>query len=119
MPRLGAATRLTVYLHADARRRRRSVADEIIRLAQENGLAGASRFEGFLGYGRLGILHSDIDPDTSGDLPCAVEIIDTSEERLRSFASRIEEILDHGLVVLETTEIVSVFSASAAEGSEA
>lgn len=111
----GAALRLTVYLHADAHWHHHSTSDEIVRRAHEDGLAGASRFEGFLGYGRLGILHTDIDPDVSGDLPCMVEIVDPSEERLRAFSPRIEEVLD-GLAVLESTEIVSVFSESAAKG---
>jgi PII-like signaling protein len=113
--RRGAATRLTVYLHADAHWHHHSVSDEIIHRAHNAGLAGASRFHGFLGYGRLGILHSDIDPDISGDLPCAVEIVDPSEERLRAFLAQIEEVLDHGLVILEPTEIVAVFSESASE----
>lgn len=108
--------RLTIYLHADAHRHHHSVSNEIIRRAHQDGLAGASRFQGFLGYGRLGILHHDIDPDISGNLPCAIEIVDPSEERLRTFLARIEDVLDHGLVVLEATEIVSVFSESAAEG---
>ncbi len=117
--RRGAAMRLTIYLHADAHWHHHSVSHEIIRRAHEDGLAGASRFEGFLGYGRMGVLHHDIDPDISGDLPCAVEIMDPSEDRLRAFLSRIEEVLDHGLVILEETEIVSVFSESAAESARA
>jgi PII-like signaling protein len=113
--RRGAAMRLTVYLHADAHWHHHSVSDEIIHRAHDDGLAGASRFEGFLGYGKLGILHNDIDPDIAGDLPCMVEIVDPSEERLRAFLPRIAEVLNHGLVVLEPTEIVSVFSEAASE----
>lgn len=117
--RRGAAARLTVYLHADAHWHHHSVSDEIIHRAHADGLAGASRFEGFMGYGKWRILHTDIDPDISGELPCAVEIVDPSEERLRAFLPRLEEVLDHGLVLLEQTEIVSVFSESAAEGARA
>ena len=119
MLRRGTAARLTVYLHADARWHHHSVSDEIIRRAHEDGLGGASRFEGFLGYGRHGILHSDIDPDISGNLVCAVEIVDPSEVRLRTFAAQIEEVLDHGLIILEPSEIVAIFSESAVQGTPA
>lgn len=116
MLRRGSATRLTVYLHADAAWGHHSMSDEIIRRAHTDGLAGASRFEGFVGYGRRSVIHTDIDPEIAENLPCAVEIIDPSEERLRAFLSRIDEILDHGLVTLESTEIVSLFSEAATEG---
>lgn len=115
----GPATRLTVYLHADAAWGHHSMSDEIIRRAHTDGLAGASRFEGFLGYGRRRVVHNDIDPEISEGLPCVVEIIDPSENRLRGFLPRIDEILDHGLVTLESTEIVSLFSQTATEGAGA
>ena len=117
--RPGSAARLTVYLNADAQWQHHSASDEIIQRAHTDGLAGASRVEGFLGFGRSGILHDDFDPDISGGLPCAVEIVEPSEERLRAFLPRIEEVLHldtEGLVILEPIEIVSVFSETAAQG---
>lgn len=114
--RRGAAVRLTVYLHADARWHRHSVSDEIIRRAHADGLAGASRFEGFLGYGRQRNVHRDVDPDISSDLPCAIEIIDPSEDRLRAFFASLHDVLDHGVGILETAEIAAVFSARTGDG---
>ena len=108
--RSGTATRLTVYLHVDARGRHRSMSEEIIRRAHDDGLAGASRFPGIQGFGRSRVIHDDIDPDIVRDLPCRVEVVDPSEQRVRAFAVRLGEVLDHGIAVMETVEVAAVFS---------
>jgi len=106
--RPGPASRLTIYLHADAQWHHRAVPDEIIRRALLAGLSGASLFHGIEGYGRSGILHSDIDPDIMNSLPCEVVIVDMSEERLRGFLPELDEILDHGIAVIDTVEVAQV-----------
>jgi PII-like signaling protein len=111
--RRGVATRLTVYLHADARWHHRSMSEEIVRRARAAGLAGASRFHGVEGFGASRRLHTDLDPDVMGSLPCAVEVVDASERRVREFAATLESVLDHGLVVLETVEVATVLTAPA------
>ena len=106
--RPGAATRLTVLLHADARWQHHALSDEIIQRALRAGLAGASRFHGIEGYGRSGVLHTDIDPDIMSDLPCEVVIVDPSPERVRAFLPQLDEILDHGLATIDTVDVVTV-----------
>jgi len=104
----GRATRLTIFLHADAHWHRHALSDEIIHRALAAGLAGASRFHGIEGYGVNGIVHTDVDPDIMSSLPCAVVIADRSEEKVRSFAQQLEEILDHGIVTLDHIEVAKV-----------
>jgi PII-like signaling protein len=106
--RPGAATRLTVLLHADAHWNHHALSDEIIQRALRAGLAGASRFSGIQGYGSSGVLHTDIDPDIMSDLPCEVVIVDPSSERIREFLPQLDELLDHGLVTLDTVDVVTV-----------
>jgi uncharacterized protein len=106
--RPGTATRLTILMHADAYWHHHPLSDEIIHRALEAGLAGASRFAGLEGFGSTGILHTDIDPDIMSDLPCEVVIVDPSPERVRAFLPQVEEILDHGLITLDTVEVAMV-----------
>lgn len=106
--RPGTATRLSVLLHADAYWHHHALSDEIIHRALQAGLAGASRFAGIEGYGSTGILHTDIDPDIMSDLPCEVVIVDPSAERIRDFLPQLDELLDHGLVTIDTVEVVMV-----------
>lgn len=106
--RPGTATRLSVLLHADASWHHHALSDEIVQRALRAGLAGASRFAGIEGYGSTGILHTDIDPDIMSDLPCEVVIVDPSPERVRAFVPQLEEILDHGLITLDTVEVAMV-----------
>lgn len=106
--RPGPAARLSIMMHADARWHHHSVSDEIIQRALQAGLAGASRFHGIEGFGHSGVLHSDADPDVVRCLPCEVVIVDPSGERIRDFLPLLDEVLDHGVAVLDTVEIVTV-----------
>jgi len=104
----GGATRLTVFLHADAHWNHHALSDEIIQRALRAGLAGASRFHGIEGYGRSGVLHNDIDPDIMSGLPCEVVIVDPSPQRVHDFLPQLDEILDHGLATMDTVHVVTV-----------
>lgn len=106
--RPGTAARLSILLHADAYWHHHPVSDEIIQRALRAGLAGASRFAGIEGYGSSGILHTDIDPDIMSDLPGEVVIVDPSAERIRAFLPQLDDLLDHGLVTLDTVAVVAV-----------
>lgn len=104
----GPATRLSILMHADARWSRHPVSEEILRRAIAAGLAGASRFHGVEGFGSSRVVHSDVDPDIVSCLPCELVIIDPSPQRIRDFVVQLDEILDHGIVVVDTVEIVTV-----------
>jgi PII-like signaling protein len=106
--RPGAATRLTVLLHADAHWNHHALSDEIIQRALRAGLAGASRFHGIEGYGHSGVLHTDIDPDIMSGLPCEVVIVDPSPERIRDFLPQLDEILDHGLATIDAVDVAAI-----------
>jgi PII-like signaling protein len=104
----GPASRLTIFLHADAYWHHHSLSDEIIHRALQAGLSGASRFHGIEGYGRSGVLHTDIDPDIMSGLPAEVVIVDPSSQRVRDFLPQLDEILDHGIAVIDTVEVAFV-----------
>jgi PII-like signaling protein len=101
----GPAIRLTVYLKVNARWHHKPVSSEIVQRAHAAGLAGASVFHGDEGFGKSEHIHTTHLLSFNGDLPCSVVIID-SEERIRSFLPRVEEILEDGIVFLEPVEVV-------------
>lgn len=104
----GHATRLSVLVHADAHRNHRPLSEEIINRALQAGLAGASRFHGMEGFGRSRVVHTDLDPDLVRCLPCEVVIVDPSSQRIRDFLPQLDDLLDHGIAVIDTVEIVTV-----------
>lgn len=103
-----SATQLTVVLHSDASWHHHAVSDEIVRRALAAGLAGASRFRGIEGFGRTGVLHSDVDPDIVVGLPTAIVIVDPSEERIRSFLPLLDDVLHHGIATIEPAGVAFV-----------
>ena len=101
----GPALRLTVYLKVSAHWHHKPVYSEIVQRAHAAGLAGASVFRGNEGFGKSEYIHTTHLFSFNGDVPAAVIIID-SEERIRAFLPRIEEILEDGIVFLEPVEVV-------------
>lgn len=103
--RPGPAARLTVYLRLAAQWHGRPAYAEIVRRAHAAGLAGASVFRGDEGYGRSERIHVPHLLSFNGDLPCAVEIVD-SEETLRAFLPQVEELLSEGVALLQPVEVL-------------
>lgn len=101
----GAALRLTVYVGESDRWRHRPVFTEIVHRAHAAGLAGASVFRGFEGYGASNHIHSNRILDLSGDLPVMVVIVDVPD-RIRAFLPRVEELVSEGLITLDPVEVV-------------
>lgn len=103
------ATRLSILLRGDARWWNHPLSAELVERALRAGLAGATRFGGSIeGYGSSGHIHTDIDPDILSNLPCEVVIIDPSEQKVRDFIPQMREILDHGIAVIDTVEVMRI-----------
>jgi len=78
----------------------------IVEAARKSGLNGATVFKGIEGYGRHSVVHAARVFDLSSDLPVLIEIVD-SEDRIRGFIPRLDEMVKEGLVTLETVEIIA------------
>lgn len=111
----GPATRLTVYLGESDQWHHRPVYAEIVHRAHAAGLAGASVFRGFEGFGASSRIHTSRLLSLSEDLPVVVVVID-AQERIRDFLPRIEELLGSGLAVLDQVEVVRSVEVDDAEG---
>jgi uncharacterized protein len=98
----GVARRLTVFVdEADrAPHSHKPLYCEIIHLAHERGLAGASAFRGVEGYGASRHVHVNRILSLSGDLPVAVVIVDTPE-KIDAFVPLLAGLVTDGLITVE------------------
>jgi uncharacterized protein len=78
----------------------------VVEAARAAGLGGATVFKGIEGYGGHSVVHAARVFDLSSDLPILIEIVDT-EDRIRAFLPRIDEMVKEGMVTLETVEIIA------------
>ncbi|WP_038042456.1 DUF190 domain-containing protein [Thermus tengchongensis] len=101
----GGAKLLRVFVGESDRYQGRPVYEALILAAKERGLAGASAFKGFMGYGAHSRVHSAKILQLSEDLPVMVEIVDT-EEKIRAFLPVLDGIVREGLVTLENVEVI-------------
>ncbi|MER7110515.1 DUF190 domain-containing protein [Streptomyces sp. NPDC000229] len=99
------ALRATIFVGENDVWRHRPVYSEIVHRAHEAGLAGASVFRGFEGFGASSLVHTARLLSLSEDLPVAIVIVD-AEERVRAFLPHLDGLLGDGLVVLDACEVV-------------
>ncbi|WP_338055100.1 DUF190 domain-containing protein [Sulfobacillus harzensis] len=97
------ASRLRVYI-GESSRHGQSLYHAIVVKARQMGLAGATVVRGVEGYGHSSRIHSANLLTLSGDLPLVIEIIDRAE-RVDKFAATVADMLDHGLITVDTVEV--------------
>ncbi|WP_433380654.1 DUF190 domain-containing protein [Streptosporangium sp. CA-115845] len=101
----GRALRLTIFTDDTDTWHHRPLYSEIVHRAHAAGLAGASVFRGVEGFGTTSIVHTTRLLSMTADLPMTIVIIDT-EERIRAFLPRLDDLLAESLAVLDEVEVV-------------
>ena len=101
----GPAERLTIYIGESDRHRHTALHSEIVHRAHAAGMAGASAWRGFEGFGANNHIHTTRILSLSEDLPVMVEIIDTTE-KIDAFLPHLEELAISGLIVREPLHVV-------------
>lgn len=99
------AHRLRVLTAEAHRIEGRPAYEYIIHSAFERGLAGASAFRGFAGFGRSHRLHTTKILDISEDLPVIIELID-EKDRLESFAEWLRSKYTKGLFTMDEVQLL-------------
>ncbi len=99
------ALRMTIHLHGSERWRHRPLAAEIVHRAHRFGLAGASVFHGFQGFGASSVVHT---PGlmTVGDLAPIVIVIVDVPEKITAFLSELDGLIEHGMLTLDDVTAV-------------
>jgi uncharacterized protein len=77
----------------------------IVEEARKQGLAGATVWKGFVGFGAHSRLHTATVLRLSTDLPVVIEIVD-SAEKVEAFLPHLDGMVKEGLVTVERVEVI-------------
>lgn len=83
----------------------RPLYEAIIEAARRTGMAGATAWKGFMGFGRHSRLHTAKVLRLSEDLPVVIEIVDAAE-KIERFLPTLDQMVKEGLVTLERAEVL-------------
>lgn len=103
MPFRSEAVLLRIFVGEQDRYGNRPLYEAIIQAAKDQGLAGATAFKGFMGYGAHSWVHSAKVLRLGEDLPIVIEIVDR-EECILSFLPLLRGMVKEGLVTMERVE---------------
>ena len=101
----GAAERLSIFVGETDQYHHKPLYSEIVQRAQRAGLAGATVFRGFEGFGASNAIHTTRLLTLSSDLPIMIVIVDTPEH-IDAFVPNLDEMITEGLVTREPVDIV-------------
>jgi PII-like signaling protein len=79
--------------------------EAIIQEARKQGLAGATAFKGFEGFGAHSRIHTARILRLSEDLPVVIEVVDT-EEKIQAFLPTLDGMVKEGLVTVEKATVI-------------
>ena len=99
------AKRLRIYIGEADSWEGKSLYKALVLKAKELDLAGATVFQGCMGYGANSRIHTSSLIDLSADLPIMIEIID-SAEYIEKFMPHLDLMLKEGLVTVDDIEVV-------------
>ncbi len=81
-----------------------SLSEAIVRLLHKRGIAGATVWNGVMGYGAAGRIHKKGLFGVTDERPVIITAID-SEESLRAIVKEILPMVKEGVVALHDTEV--------------
>jgi len=96
---------LRIFIGEDDRWHGRPLYEAIIEEARRRGLAGATAWKGFIGFGANSRLHTTKILRLSEDLPIVVEVVD-SPEKIAAFLPVLDDMVTEGLVTVERAEVI-------------
>jgi hypothetical protein len=99
------AVLLRVFIGESDRWHHQPLHEAIVLKAREMHLAGATVLRGPMGYGKSSRLHTARILRLSMDLPVVIEIVD-QQERIDAFLPLLDEMMQGGLVTMETVKVI-------------
>ncbi|MGB8480389.1 MAG: DUF190 domain-containing protein [Acidobacteriaceae bacterium] len=77
----------------------------LVEAMRANDIAGVTVYRGILGYGAHRRIHKDKPLHLSHDSSIMLSVVDT-DEKLRAFLPRVEQMVEEGLVVLSDVDVI-------------
>ncbi len=112
---LQSMMKLTIFIGSDERHAHHSLYSEVMNIAAECGILGATVTKGVMSYGRRRRIHSDMNEVVMENLPLIIEIID-NDESIEALVPRVAELLgERGLIELRPTKAIRLSPAEDAQ----
>lgn len=102
---LGKAKRVRIYVSEEDRVHGKPLHLAILELLRAENAQGATVLKGVEGFGATGHLHASTLADVPWRLPVVVEWVDRPEQ-VERLAPRIRDLVRHGLITVDDTEIL-------------
>jgi hypothetical protein len=96
---------LRVFIGEADRWHGRPLYEAIVEEARRRGLAGATAWKGFMGFGANSRMHTTKILRLSEDLPVIIEIVDAAD-KVAAFLPVLDEMVREGLVTVERAEVI-------------
>jgi uncharacterized protein len=100
----GEGVLLRIFIGEADRSHGRPLSEVIIETARKHGMAGATAWKGFMGFGAHSRMHTAKVLRLSTDLPVVIEIVDT-REKIEGFLPELDGLVIEGLVTIERADI--------------
>ena len=98
-------TLLRVFIGESDRHNGLPLYEVIVNEARRRGLAGATAWKGFMGFGAHSRMHTAKILDLSQDLPIVIEIVD-AKDKIEEFLPVLDGLVGEGLVTVEPAQII-------------
>lgn len=102
----GSGKALTIYISEGEKWHHQPLYVAIVEKAREQGLAGATVFQGIMGFGAKSRIRTTHLLDLSTDLPVVIRLVDCPE-RIDAFLPVVVGMVGEGLVTIEELEITA------------
>lgn len=96
---------LRIFIGEADRWRGKPLYEAIVEEARTRGLAGATVWKGFMGFGAHSRMHTAKILRLSQDLPILIEIVDAAD-KIEAFLPDLDRMVTEGLVTLERAEVI-------------
>jgi PII-like signaling protein len=101
----GAAKRVCIYIGEADHWKGKALYVAIVERVRQEGVAGATVFQGIMGFGANSRVHATHLLTLSEDLPVMIEIVDT-EERIQKILPLLDEMVSEGLITIEDVHVI-------------
>jgi PII-like signaling protein len=105
LKREGKAKLMRIFIGENDKWHDKPLYKALVEAMRANDIAGATVYQGILGYGANRRIHKDGALHLSHDRPIMISVVD-EESKLRSFAAILEEMVQQGLVVLSDVDVI-------------
>jgi PII-like signaling protein len=105
LKRQGKAKLMRIFIGENDKWHDKPLYKALIESMRANDIAGATIYQGILGYGANRRIHKDTALHLSHDRPIMISVIET-EEKLQAYFPLLDEMVLQGLVVLSDVDVI-------------